>query len=91
MQIVAQTLLTYEWLEAKFISEETSIWLETQQKEDGEAFLLHWHIAQRFQLGPKAGHHFQRLNNRNRKTFSHHKHHTTSRFGEIIVPSQPKI
>lgn len=38
MEIVAQTLPTYEQLEAKFILEETSIRMETQQIEDGEAF-----------------------------------------------------
>ena len=36
MQIVGQTLPTYEQLEAKLISEETAIKMETQQKEDGE-------------------------------------------------------
>lgn len=41
MQIAAQTLPTYEQLEAKLISEETAIKMENQQKEDGEAFFLH--------------------------------------------------
>lgn len=40
MQIAAQTLPTYEQLEAKLISEETSIKMETQQQEEGEALLL---------------------------------------------------
>ena len=40
MQIAAQKLPTYEQLEAKLISEETSIKLETQQLEEGEAFFL---------------------------------------------------
>lgn len=38
MEIVAQTLPTYEQLEAKFILEETSIRMESQHIEDGEAF-----------------------------------------------------
>ena len=41
MQIAAQQLATYEQLEAKLISEETSIKMEHQTQEDGEAFLLH--------------------------------------------------
>ena len=41
MQIAAQTLPTYKQLEAKLISEETSIRMEHQQNEDGEAFFLH--------------------------------------------------
>ena len=41
MQISAQSLPTYEQLEAKLISEETSIKLECQHKEDGEAFFSH--------------------------------------------------
>lgn len=41
MQIGAQSLPTYEQLEAKLISEETSIQLEQQQKEEGEAFFSH--------------------------------------------------
>ena len=40
MQIGAQKLPSYEELEAKLISEETSIKMETQQQEDGEAFFL---------------------------------------------------
>ena len=40
MQIAAQKLPTYEQLEAKLISEETSIKMETQQLEEGEAFIL---------------------------------------------------
>lgn len=42
MQIAAQSLPTYEQFEAKLISEETSIKLESQQKEDGEAFFSHY-------------------------------------------------
>ena len=41
MQIAAQKLPTYEQLEAKLISEETSFKMEHQNHEDGEAFLLH--------------------------------------------------
>ena len=41
MQIAAQQLPTYEQLEAKLISEETSIKMKHQTQEDGEAFLLH--------------------------------------------------
>ena len=40
MHIDAQKLPTYEELEAKLILEETSIKMETQQQEDGEAFFL---------------------------------------------------
>jgi hypothetical protein len=41
MQIAAQKLPTYEQLEVKLISKETSIKMEHQNQEDGEAFLLH--------------------------------------------------
>lgn len=41
MQISGQSLPTYEQLEAKLISEESSIKLESQQKDDGEAFFSH--------------------------------------------------
>lgn len=41
MQIAGQSLPTYEQLEAKLISEETSIKLENQHKDDGEAFFSH--------------------------------------------------
>lgn len=41
MQIGVQSLPTYEQLEAKLISEETSIQLELQQKEEGEALFSH--------------------------------------------------
>ena len=41
MQIAAQKLPTYEQQEAKLILEETSIKMEHQNQEDGEAFLLH--------------------------------------------------
>lgn len=41
MQIGGQSLPTYEQLEAKLISEETSIKLENQHREDGEAFFSH--------------------------------------------------
>lgn len=49
MQIAAQTLPTYEQLEAKLISEETSIKMETQRQEEGEAFLLQrdWNAGRR--------------------------------------------
>lgn len=47
MQITAQTMPTYEQLEAKLISEKTSIWLETQKEEDGEAFFLHRNRSRR--------------------------------------------
>ena len=40
MHISAQTLPTYEQLEAKLISEETALKMEEQQKEDGEALFL---------------------------------------------------
>ena len=41
MQISAQSLPSYEQLEAKLISEETSIKMEGLHTEDGEALLLH--------------------------------------------------
>ena len=47
MQIVAQNLPTYEQLEAKQISEESSIKMETQQHEEGEAFFLHRNAGKR--------------------------------------------
>ena len=41
MQIAAQTLPTYEQLEAKLISEETALKMENQLKEEGEALFVH--------------------------------------------------
>ena len=41
MQMAAQSLPTYEQLEAKLISEETSIRMENQHKEEGEALFSH--------------------------------------------------
>lgn len=41
MQIVALTLPTYEQLEAKLISEETALKMESQLKEEGEALFVH--------------------------------------------------
>ena len=41
MQIGGQSLPTYEQLEAKLISEETSIKLENQTRDDGEALFSH--------------------------------------------------
>lgn len=41
MQIGGQSLPTYEQLEAKLISEETSIKLENQHRDEGEAFFSH--------------------------------------------------
>jgi len=55
MQIAGQSLLTYEQLEAKLISEETSIKLENQQKDDGEAFFSHHDRVRRPQ--PNARYH----------------------------------
>ena len=56
MQIAAKKLPTYEELEAKLISEETSIKMESQNQEDGEAFLLHRdRTARRFQPAFKYG------------------------------------
>ena len=51
MQIAGKKLPTYEQLEAKLLSEETSIMMETQQQEEGEALLLHRNIGRRSQ-GP---------------------------------------
>ena len=56
MQIAAQTLPTYEQLEAKLISEETAIRMETQQKEEGEALFLHQDRTRRPQFPPRFGH-----------------------------------
>lgn len=55
MQIAAKKLPTYEELEAKLISEETSIKMESQNQEDGEAFLLHRDRTRRFQPAFKYG------------------------------------
>jgi hypothetical protein len=56
MQIAAKKLPTYEELEAKLISEETSIKMENQNQDDGEAFLLHRdRAARRFQPASKYG------------------------------------
>lgn len=41
MQIAAQTLPTFEQLEAKLISEETALKMENEQKEDSEALFVH--------------------------------------------------
>lgn len=41
MQIAGQSLPTYKHLEAKLISEETAIKMETQAREDSEAFFSH--------------------------------------------------
>ena len=56
MQIAAQKLPTYEELEAKLISEETSMKMESQSQEDGEAFILHQdRTARRFQSASNYG------------------------------------
>ena len=52
MQIAAQTLPTYEQLEAKLIAEETALKMESQ-KEEGEAFLLHHDRSRRQHSGPR--------------------------------------
>ena len=56
MQIVAQTLPTYEQLEAKLISEETAIRMENQQQEEGEALFLHRNPGRRTQQSTIFGH-----------------------------------
>jgi hypothetical protein len=53
MQIAAQTLPKFEQLEAKLISEETAIKMENQQKEEGEAFLLHRDRSRRQYTGAR--------------------------------------
>lgn len=53
MQIAAQTLPTYEQLEAKLISEETALKIESQQKEDVEALLIHRDRNRRPQIGSR--------------------------------------
>lgn len=55
MQIAAQKLPTYEQLEAKLMSKETSIKMENQHREDGEAFFLHQDrtTARRSQPAPR--------------------------------------
>lgn len=47
MQFGGQSLSTYEQLEAKLISEETSIKLENQHRDDGEAFFSHYDRSRR--------------------------------------------
>lgn len=54
MQIAAQTLPTYEQLEAKLISEETALKIESQQKEDGEALSIHRDRNRRPQIGSRT-------------------------------------
>jgi transposase InsO family protein len=56
MQIASQTLPTYEQLEAKLISEETSIKMENLQKENGEAFFSYQDQHRRPQSTPKYNH-----------------------------------
>ena len=68
MHITNQTLPTYEQLEAKLISEETSIMLETQQKEDGEVFFLHRDRPRRPQPTSRYGHPPTALNSRHYST-----------------------
>ena len=55
MQIAAQKLPTYEQLEAKLISEETSIKMESQKREEGEALLLHQNPGRRPQQNARYG------------------------------------
>ena len=75
MQIAAQTLPTYEQLEAKLISEETSIKMETQQYEEGEAFFV-----QRDRTGGRRTPHNARFNN------NRHSYRRNTEFGGF--PSQ---
>ena len=70
MQIAAQTLPTYEQLEAKLISEETSIGMENQQKEDGEAFLLHRNRTRRPQSAPRHSHFSTAPNSRHHRRYA---------------------
>jgi hypothetical protein len=58
MQIAGQSLPTYEQLEAKLISEETSIKLEHQHKEEGEALFSQHDRSRRPQHNPRANHPF---------------------------------
>ena len=53
MQISGQSLPTYEELEAKLISEETSIKMEQHHKEEGEAFFSHFDRPRRLQNTPR--------------------------------------
>ena len=54
MQIGAQSLPTYEQLEAKLITEEAFIKFESQQKEEGEAFFSHHDRFRRPQSAPRS-------------------------------------
>ena len=54
MQIAAQSLPTYEQLEAKLITEEAFIKFESQQKEEGEAFFSHHDRFRRPQSAPRS-------------------------------------
>ena len=47
MQIAAQTLPTYEQLEAKLLSEETFMKMEREQQEEGEALYVHRNNSRR--------------------------------------------
>ena len=70
MQIAAQTLPTYEQLEAKLISEETSIRMEYQQKEDGKTFFLHCDQTRRPQSAPRHSHFSTALNSRHHRRYA---------------------
>ena len=83
MQIAAQSLPTYVQLEAKLISEETSIKLENQQKEDGEAFFSQYDRSRRPQNTsrynhPPAAHHSR--NSYHNRRFSDSGGSSTARF-----------
>ena len=55
MQIAGQSLPSYEHLEAKLISEETAIRIETQAHDDSEAFFSH-HDRSRRSQPPRFNH-----------------------------------
>ena len=55
MQISGQSLPTFEQLEAKLISEETSIKMEQHHKEEGEAFFSHFDRPRRPQQTTRHG------------------------------------
>lgn len=82
MQIAAQSLPTFEQLEAKLISEETSIKMEKQQKEEGEAFFSHFDRPGRTQ-------HPTRHNNTSAATHNRDPHHGR-RFNDPGGSSAPR-
>lgn len=84
MQISAQTLPTYEQLEAKLILEETSIKMESQHQEDGEAFFLH--------RDRSSGRRFQPVSQHSQftSTVNHMIHRRNTDSGEFSAQRSPQ-